>query len=176
MAQLVSRHENRHWNDTLARKAFLQCVYCLENQHQNLLWIPLVWRCFCSLFASQKLIWIVRIVMIIVWSPKFIVPFVLSKTHNVVTSNGSRFCWNWSWYSCCNVIFCNNLEFKALFRALIWGDGCSWLEFFSFNIGGSRISTEVGRQPLGGRQHTILPNFAKNCMKFKEFAPREGSA
>ena len=25
--------------------------------------------------------------------------------------------------------------------------------------------------PQGGRQHTILPNFPKNCMKLKEFGP-----
>ena len=34
--------------------------------------------------------------------------------------------------------------------------------------GGSRISPRWGRQPSGG-QHTILPNFPKNCMKWKEF-------
>ena len=28
----------------------------------------------------------------------------------------------------------------------------------------------------GGRQHTILPNFPKNCMKLKEFGPRGGGA
>ena len=27
----------------------------------------------------------------------------------------------------------------------------------------------------GGRQHTILPNFPKNCMKLKEFGPRGGA-
>ena len=27
----------------------------------------------------------------------------------------------------------------------------------------------------GGRQHTILPNFPKNCMKLKEFGPPEGT-
>ena len=27
------------------------------------------------------------------------------------------------------------------------------------------------RQLSGGRQHTILPNFPKNCMKLKEFGP-----
>ena len=26
----------------------------------------------------------------------------------------------------------------------------------------------------GGRQHTILPNFLKNCMKLKEFGPPGG--
>ena len=31
-----------------------------------------------------------------------------------------------------------------------------------------------GANPLGrgGRQHAILPNFPKYCMKLKEFAPR----
>ena len=38
--------------------------------------------------------------------------------------------------------------------------------------GGSRISPRRGRQLPGGRQHTILPNFPKNCMKLKEFGPR----
>ena len=35
---------------------------------------------------------------------------------------------------------------------------------------------EVGAPTLGGRgrQHTILPNFRKNCMKLKEFGPLEG--
>ena len=28
---------------------------------------------------------------------------------------------------------------------------------------------EVGTQPGGGGQHTILPNFPKNCMKLNEF-------
>ena len=27
----------------------------------------------------------------------------------------------------------------------------------------------------GGRQHTILPNFPKNCMKLKEFGPPGGA-
>ena len=27
----------------------------------------------------------------------------------------------------------------------------------------------------GGRQHTILPNFPKNCMKLKEFGPGGGA-
>ena len=29
--------------------------------------------------------------------------------------------------------------------------------------------------PQGGRQHTILPNFSKNCMKLKEFGPPGGA-
>ena len=29
--------------------------------------------------------------------------------------------------------------------------------------GGSRIPRRRGRQPSGGRQHMILPNFVKNC-------------
>ena len=41
--------------------------------------------------------------------------------------------------------------------------------------GGSRISPRRGRQLSGGgRQHTILPNFPKNCMKLKEFGLRGG--
>ena len=31
---------------------------------------------------------------------------------------------------------------------------------------------EVGHNPMRGREHTILPNFPKNCMKFKEFGYR----
>ena len=43
---------------------------------------------------------------------------------------------------------------------------------FSITIsGGSRISPRRGRQLPGGCQHTILPNFSKNCMKLKEFGP-----
>ena len=39
--------------------------------------------------------------------------------------------------------------------------------------GGSRISLRWGHQPWGeGRQHTILLNFPKNCMKLKEFGPQ----
>ena len=35
---------------------------------------------------------------------------------------------------------------------------------------------EVGEPTLqGGRQHTILPNFPKNCMKLKEFGPPGGA-
>ena len=30
-------------------------------------------------------------------------------------------------------------------------------------------SRRRGRQPSGGRQHTILPNFPKNCMKLRKF-------
>ena len=37
------------------------------------------------------------------------------------------------------------------------------------NSGGSRISPRRRHQLPGGRQHTILPNFPKNCMKLKEF-------
>ena len=33
-----------------------------------------------------------------------------------------------------------------------------------------------GANSSGGRQHTILPNFPKNCMKLKEFGPRGGRA
>ena len=33
---------------------------------------------------------------------------------------------------------------------------------------------EVGGHPSRGRQHTILPKFPQNCMKLKEFGPREG--
>ena len=45
----------------------------------------------------------------------------------------------------------------------------------SLTSGGSRISSRRGRQlSRGGRQHTILPNFAKNCMKLKEFGPPGG--
>ena len=31
-----------------------------------------------------------------------------------------------------------------------------------------------GANSSGGRQHMILPNFPKNCMKLKEFEPRGG--
>ena len=33
----------------------------------------------------------------------------------------------------------------------------------------------MGAPTLGGRQHTILTDFPKNCMKFKEFGPRGGT-
>ena len=33
-----------------------------------------------------------------------------------------------------------------------------------------------GANSLGGRQHTILPYFPKNCMKLKEFEPLGGRA
>ena len=45
----------------------------------------------------------------------------------------------------------------------------------SMSSGGSRISPRRGRQLPGGRQHTILPNFPKNCMKLKEFGPPGGA-
>ena len=35
--------------------------------------------------------------------------------------------------------------------------------------GGSRIPHRRGRQPSKGRQHMILPNFAKNCMELRKF-------
>ena len=34
---------------------------------------------------------------------------------------------------------------------------------------------EGANSPGGGRQHTILPNFPKNCMKLKEFGPSGGA-
>ena len=33
----------------------------------------------------------------------------------------------------------------------------------------------VGANSPGGRQHTNLPNFPKNCMKLKEFGPPGGA-
>ena len=44
---------------------------------------------------------------------------------------------------------------------------------FSRNSGGSRISLRWGANPPGGgvRKYTILPNFSKNCIEFKEFGP-----
>ena len=33
-----------------------------------------------------------------------------------------------------------------------------------------------GANFLGGRQHMILPNFPKNCMKLKEFGPPGGTS
>ena len=45
----------------------------------------------------------------------------------------------------------------------------------TLHSGGSRISPRRGRQLSGGGcQHTILPNFPKNCMKLKEFGPPGG--
>ena len=35
--------------------------------------------------------------------------------------------------------------------------------------GGSGISRGRGRRPSRGRQHMILPNFAKDCMKYRKF-------
>ena len=35
--------------------------------------------------------------------------------------------------------------------------------------GGSRIPRRRGANPPGGRQHMILPNFAKNYMKLRKF-------
>ena len=52
---------------------------------------------------------------------------------------------------------------------------CVFILMFTFRVsGGSRISPRRGRQLPGGRQHTILPNFPKNCMKLKEFGPSGG--
>ena len=42
--------------------------------------------------------------------------------------------------------------------------------------GGSRISPRRERQFSRGCQHTILPNFPKNCMKLKEFWPPGGAS
>ena len=41
--------------------------------------------------------------------------------------------------------------------------------------GGSRFPRGGCANSPGGRQHTILPNFPKNCMKLKEFGPPEGA-
>ena len=48
--------------------------------------------------------------------------------------------------------------------------------FYISSSGGSRISPRKGRQLSGGCQHTIFPNFPKNCMKWKEFGPPGGRA
>ena len=40
---------------------------------------------------------------------------------------------------------------------------------------GYRIPRRRGRQPLGGRQHTNLPDFPKNCMKLRKFWSVEGA-
>ena len=37
-----------------------------------------------------------------------------------------------------------------------------------FHVGGDA-------NPLGGRQHMILPNFAKNCMKLRKFWAVQGT-
>ena len=57
------------------------------------------------------------------------------------------------------------------FMGLLWGWGII--------RGGYRIPGRSGCQPLGGYQHTNLPDFPKNCMKLRKFwsvggrAPRE---
>ena len=49
-----------------------------------------------------------------------------------------------------------------------------WFQFYCHSnlcSCGSRISPRWGWQLSRGRQHTILPNFPKNCMKLKESGP-----
>ena len=63
---------------------------------------------------------------------------------------------------------CKNFTFPQLLLQMVITIQCS---------GRSRISLKWGRQPFGGEgkgwhQHTILPNFSKNCMKLKEFGGR----
>ena len=49
------------------------------------------------------------------------------------------------------------------------------IQFGTHYSGGSKISPRRGRQlSRDGRQHMILPNFPKNCMKLKEFGPPGG--
>ena len=41
----------------------------------------------------------------------------------------------------------------------------------AFAVADPRFPPGEGANPPEGRQHTILPNFPKNCMKLKEFEP-----
>ena len=47
-------------------------------------------------------------------------------------------------------------------------------DFMHFGVADPGFPRGWGCQLSGGCQHTILPNFPKNCMKLKEFGPRGG--
>ena len=51
---------------------------------------------------------------------------------------------------------------------------CLFAKWCVMSTGGSRISLTWGAKYPGGRghQHTIVPKFPKNCMKFKDIGPR----
>ena len=68
-------------------------------------------------------------------------------------------------------------------RTMFWlnfnrANFCSrYLHVFQMEIKQWRIQDfpeEGAPTPQGGRQHTIFPNFSKNCMKSKEFGPGGG--
>ena len=73
-------------------------------------------------------------------------------------------------------VICNKSNFgfknRLLFSQPHFIHGFSSIQDVS--SGGSRISPRRGRLLSRGRQHTILLNFPKNCMKLKEFGPPGG--
>ena len=74
--------------------------------------------------------------------------------------------------------------FKEKWKEIFWvkvvcvlKNTAHYFETNAITSGGSGISPRrVCQLPEGGgRQHTILPNFPKNCMKLKEFGPPGGT-
>ena len=51
----------------------------------------------------------------------------------------------------------------------------SMLQIMEVANGGSKIFPRLGANSQGGRQHKILTNFPKNCMKLKEFERGRGA-
>ena len=61
---------------------------------------------------------------------------------------------------------------KELFS--IWSLLCNYL-YREQAVADPGFPRGGGANSPGGRQHTILPNFPKNCMKLKEFGPQGGA-
>ena len=89
---------------------------------------------------------------------------------------------NFSWFFCFPLLFPNfRVDFQNYFRVASDSEKylgrCSIEVHISWNHFQWRIQDfpEVGTPTLQGpwgRQHMILPEFSKNCMKLKEFGPR----
>ena len=51
----------------------------------------------------------------------------------------------------------------------------SFIIFYPTAVADPGFPQGGGANSPGGHQHTILPNFSKNCMKLKEFGPQGGA-
>ena len=74
-------------------------------------------------------------------------------------------------------IVCAKIGFNAFVRHLLRSQKMPPRVAEHIASGGSRsFPRGGGANSPGGRQHMILPNFPKNCMKLKEFGPPGGRA
>ena len=67
-----------------------------------------------------------------------------------------------------NITFSRNVMFLNV--------KCEHSDLVSLPVADPGFPRGGGANSPGGCQHTILPNFLKNCMKLKEFGPPGGGA